>query len=72
MRGGEIEAQLSGKRLTIGADIYNMFNSDGITQYNATYTPDNPATPAVEVNHWLEPILIVPPRCVRGQIQFNF
>jgi hypothetical protein len=64
--------RFSGKRLTIGADIYNMFNSDGITQFNATYTRDNPATPTVEVNHWLEPILIVPPRFVRGQITFNF
>jgi Carboxypeptidase regulatory-like domain len=64
--------RFAGKRLTLGADIYNMFNSDGITQFNATYTRDNPATPAVEVNHWLEPILIAPPRFVRGQITFNF
>jgi hypothetical protein len=60
-----------GKRLLVGADIYNFFNSDGITSYNTTYTRDNPATAANE-NQWGQPILIVPPRYVRAQVQFNF
>ena len=60
-----------GKRLLLGADIYNFFNSDGITSYNTTYTRDNPATPQNE-NLWGQPMLIVPPRYVRAQIQFSF
>ena len=60
-----------GKRLSVGADIYNIFNSDGITSYNTTYTRDNPATPQNE-NLWGQPMLIVPPRFVRAQVQLNF
>ena len=60
-----------GSRLLVGVDIYNLFNSDGITQYNVTYTRDNPATPQNE-NLWGQPILIVPPRFVRAQVQLNF
>jgi hypothetical protein len=60
-----------GRRLSVGADIYNIFNSDGITSYNTTYTRDNPATPANE-NQWGQPMLIVPPRFVRAQVQLSF
>jgi outer membrane receptor protein involved in Fe transport len=56
--------RFGGKRLLIGADIYNIFNSDGITTFNATYTNVN--------NQWGTPTFIVPPRFVRAQIAFNF
>ena len=58
-------------RLNIGADIYNFLNSDAITSYNATFTPDNPATPANE-NLWLQPMGLVSPRFVRMQVAFSF
>jgi hypothetical protein len=53
-----------GRRLSVGADIYNIFNSDGITAFNTTYTRTN--------NLWGQPTLIVPPRFVRAQVQLNF
>ena len=59
------------RRLNIGADIYNFLNSDAITSYNATFTPDNPATPANE-NLWLQPMGLVSPRFVRMQVAFSF
>ena len=39
-----------------------MFNSDAINSYNATYTPDNPLTPAVEVNNWMNPMGLIAPQ----------
>jgi len=59
------------KRLQIGIDIYNFFNSDAITAYNGTYTVEDPNTTAIE-NHWLEPTGLVSPRFFRFQVQFNF
>jgi hypothetical protein len=59
------------KRAAIGVDIYNFLNSDAVTSYNTTYTPDNPATPANE-NQWLQPMGLVTPRFVRLQVQFTF
>jgi hypothetical protein len=63
--------RFAGKRLQIGIDVYNFFNSDAITGYNATYTPDNPATPVNE-NTWQQPTALLAPRFVRAQVQFNF
>ena len=60
------------KRATIGVDIYNVANSDAISGYNGTYTVDNPATPAVEVNNWGNPASIVAPRFARLSVQFSF
>jgi Carboxypeptidase regulatory-like domain len=60
------------KRATIGADIYNVANSDAIDTYVATYTPDNPTTPQVEVNNWMNPMILVSPRFVRLSVQFSF
>jgi hypothetical protein len=64
--------RFSNKRAQIGVDVYNIFNSDAITGYNGTYTVDNPATPAVEVNNWLQPMSLISPRYVRFQFQFDF
>jgi hypothetical protein len=59
-------------RATIGVDIYNVFNSDAINSYNTTYTPDNPLTPAVEVNNWMNPMGLIAPRFVRLSVQLSF
>ena len=59
-------------RATIGVDIYNVFNSDAINSYNTTFTPDNPLTPAVEVNNWMNPMGLIAPRFARLSVQFSF
>ncbi len=64
--------RFANKRATIGVDIYNVTNSDAITGYNGTYTPDNPNTPEVEVNNWLQPQSVVAPRFARLSVQFSF
>jgi hypothetical protein len=64
--------RFANRRLNVGVDIYNLFNSDAVTMYNNTYTLDNPATPAVEVNNWMQPMGLVSPRFVRLQVQLDF
>ena len=59
-------------RANIGVDIYNVLTSDAINMYNATFTPDNPLTPAVEVNNWMNPMGLIAPRFARLSIQFSF
>jgi hypothetical protein len=63
--------RFGGRRLNIGADVYNFLNSDAITSYNANFVNDNPATPANE-NTWLQPMGLVSPRFVRMQVAFSF
>jgi hypothetical protein len=63
--------RFSGRRLSLGLDLYNVLNSDAVTGYNGTFTPDNPATPANE-NTWLQPTGLVSPRFVRVQVQLDF
>jgi hypothetical protein len=63
--------RFANKRATIGVDIYNLFNSDAIEDYEDAYTPDNPSTPQNE-NEWGQPAGLVAPRFVRLQLQFNF
>jgi hypothetical protein len=70
------------KRVSIGADIYNLLNSDAATGYNQTYvaTPlpdgrwvtDNPATPTVEVNGWGDITQLVNPRFMRFSMTVDF
>jgi len=57
--------RFAGKRLMIGVDCYNFFNSDAIVAYNGTYTPG-------AANAWLQPQTLVTPRFFRGQIQLDF
>jgi hypothetical protein len=71
-----------GKRLSLGLDIYNLFNSDAALGYQNTYTafkqsdgswgPDNPATPQVEVNDWGRITQITNPRFARFSMTFDF
>jgi hypothetical protein len=64
--------RFAGKRAQIGVDVYNIMNSNAILGYNANYVVDNPATPAVEPNTWLDPMTLISPRYVRFQVQFDF
>jgi hypothetical protein len=63
--------RFAGRRLNLGVDIYNVFNSDAITSYQSQYDAvDNPATPLVE--GFLNPMGLVSPRFARLQVQFDF
>ena len=64
--------RFAGKRATFGVDVYNLFNSSAIQSYVNTYTVDNPATPAVEVNTWGNPASVIAPRFARFSVQFYF
>jgi hypothetical protein len=64
--------RFGGRRLNLGVDIYNLFNDDAIRGINQTYTIDNPATPAIEVNNWGNPTTLLSPRFARLQVQFDF
>ena len=64
--------RMGSKRFNVGADIYDIFNNDSVDQYNDTWTIDNPATPAVEVNNWGNATRILSPRFVRLSVQFYF
>jgi hypothetical protein len=65
--------RFSGKKATVGVDIYNLFNSDAIQQYQNTFTPDNPATPDVDESAaWGTPQSIVAPRFMRISLQLQF
>jgi hypothetical protein len=75
--------RFGGKRLSLGLDIYNLFNSDAALGYVNTYQvykqaddtwgPDNPATPnTVEVNDWGRVNAITNPRFARFSMTFDF
>ena len=64
--------RFANKRLSVGVDIYNLLNNDAIRTYEPTFTLDNPATPAVEVNNWGNPTALLSPRFMRLQVQFDF
>jgi hypothetical protein len=74
--------RFAGKRLSLGLDIYNIFNTDAALGYQNTYTafkqpdgswgPDNPATPTVEANDWGRITSITNPRFARFSMTFDF
>jgi hypothetical protein len=64
--------RFAGKRLMIGIDCYNFFNSDAVTGYNTTYTLDATGKAPAASNVWGQPTGLVSPRFFRGQIQFDF
>jgi hypothetical protein len=64
--------RFKGKRLNVGVDVYNLFNSDGITQFNTTYTANAAGTGPAANNAWGQPTTLISPRYVRLQIQANF
>jgi hypothetical protein len=63
------------RRISIGADVYNLFNSDAITQYNPHYHPqtwhDEDGTVHTD-NPWRSPAQVIRPRFGRVALQIDF
>jgi len=58
--------RFGGRRLDVGVDLYNLFNSNVITAYQQTYEQrTNGAS-------WLTPTAIAAPRLARINLTFNF
>jgi hypothetical protein len=53
-----------GTRAQVGVDIYNLLNTDVVTQYNQGYSPTT--------STWLTPNAILPARYARFNMQFDF
>ena len=74
--------RFGGKLLSVGVDVYNLFNSDAALTYQNTYTAfrladgtwvsDNPVTPSVEFNDWNRVTGITNPRFARFSLTFDF
>jgi len=61
------------KRATFGVDVYNLFNSSAITDYESNFTPDNAATPDVDESAgWNSAESVIAPRFARLSVQFYF
>jgi hypothetical protein len=59
------------RRVTVGVDIFNVFNSDAIDDYNDNYIlPENLASG--EENPWGTPTSLVSPRFAQFSLQINF
>jgi hypothetical protein len=54
-------------RANVGMDVYNLFNTNAISAYNQTYSPNAPGG-----NPWLTPTSLVQPRFARLQVQLDF
>jgi hypothetical protein len=59
------------RRVTVGVDIFNVFNSDAITGYENDYILPENLAPG-EVNPWGEPTSLVSPRFAQFSLQINF
>jgi hypothetical protein len=57
--------RFGGRRANVGVDIFNLFNTSAVYQYNTTY---NSATPAT----WLQPSSLVVARFAKLSVQFDF
>ena len=74
--------RFANKRLNIGLDVFNVFNTDAALGYDSTYTafrlpdgtwvPDNPATADVEVQTWGRVTQITTPRHMKLSVTFDF
>jgi len=58
--------RFSGKRLDVGMDLYNLFNSNVTTSYQQTYEY------ATNGAAWLTPTGIAAPRLARFNVTLNF
>ena len=58
--------RFGGTRSNIGVDLYNIFNSNTPTTYEALYDP------ATAGARWLRPTAVVQPRFLRFNVQFDF
>jgi hypothetical protein len=58
--------RFNGRRLDVGVDLYNLFNSNVTTNYNQNYEyQTNGAT-------WLRPNAIAAPRLARFHVTLDF
>ena len=61
--------RFGGRRVDLGVDLYNLFNSSFASLYDQTFdyapTPENP-------QGWMQPTTIVQPRFVRLNLTVNF
>jgi hypothetical protein len=74
--------RFAGKMLSVGLDVYNLFNSDAALTYQNNYTAfrladgtwvsDNPLTPGVEFNDWGRVTGLTNPRFARFSLTFDF
>jgi len=60
--------RIKGTRANVGLDLYNLFNANTPTTYEAAYAFPDPNT----VNRWLRPTAVLQPRFVRFNVQFDF
>ena len=58
--------RFSKKRLTVGVDVYNLFNTDAVRAYEPTF----PGTAAGVA--WGSPTVLLSPRFARLQVNFDF
>jgi hypothetical protein len=56
--------RFGGRRANVGVDIFNLFNTNAVYQYNTTYSGDG-AT-------WLQPSSLVVARFAKLSVQFDF
>jgi hypothetical protein len=59
------------RRMTVGVDVFNVFNSDAITGYQNNYILPENLAPGEE-NTWGTPTSLVSPRFAQFSLQFNF
>jgi hypothetical protein len=58
--------RFKGTRANVGLDLYNLFNANTPTAYEATYAFGNVN------NRWFNPTTVVNPRFMRFSVQFDF
>jgi hypothetical protein len=58
--------RFSSKRVSIGMDLYNLFNSNTATVYETVYDPGTNGA------RWLQPTAVLNPRAARVNAQFDF
>jgi hypothetical protein len=63
--------RFGGRRLDVGADLYNIFNLNTPTFYDGTYDVE-PAPGLGPGGEWLRPTSIVQPRFLRFNVTFDF
>jgi hypothetical protein len=63
------------RRLNVGVDIYNLFNSDAVVGYNSNYAPqtwtDEHGNEYFD-NPWRSAQTLIAPRFARFAVQFDF
>ena len=57
--------RFGGRRVNIGVDFFNLFNTNAVYRYSTTYTSATGAT-------WLQPSSLVSARFAKLSVQFDF